>query len=70
MRQKMLTSWDSVPLCVDVPFVSNLLGIKPDTIQKMCADGRIKATKIAREWRITKTELKRLLGEEDTNDTT
>lgn len=38
-----------------------ILGLKPATVQGMCRDGRIKATKHSTMWRISKSEVKRYI---------
>lgn len=64
--KKIITEWSQVPIVVDLPWVCMILGITPDTALKKCKSGAIKAVKVGREWRVTKRELRRILGEEDT----
>ena len=41
--------------------VAVVLDLKTQTVQNMCRDGRIKATKQGTMWRITKSEVKRYI---------
>ena len=50
-------SWDDVPLFVDLPFCSVLLGMHIDTLRKKCASGVIKAVKTNAGWRVAKDTL-------------
>ena len=50
-------SWDEVPLFVDIPFCSKLLGICCETIRQKCANGKIRALKTDAGWRISKETL-------------
>jgi excisionase family DNA binding protein len=61
-REKMFTSWDEVPVTVDTRSAAKLLGVLPETVRKKVAAGEIPAYKIAREWRINKSDLMALCG--------
>lgn len=61
-REKMFTSWDEVPVTVDTRSTAKLLGVLPETVRRKVADGKIPAYKIAREWRINKSDLMALCG--------
>ena len=61
-REKMFTSWDEVPVTVDTRSAAKLLGVLPETVRRKVADGKIPAFKIAREWRINKSDLMALCG--------
>lgn len=50
-------SWDEVPLFVDLPYCSVLLGMHIDTLRKKCASGVIKAVKTNAGWRVAKDTL-------------
>lgn len=63
-KNKFLTSWSEVPVCVDVPYACVMLGISYDGILRLIRRNEIKAAKIGREYRITKTELRRILKED------
>ena len=63
-KQKYVTDWSQVPVVVDVPYVSILLGMHPKTIEKHIRDGTIKAFKVGKFWRIRKETLSELMGRE------
>ena len=65
-KQKYITNWAEVPICVDVPYACVLLGMSYDGILRQIRAKKIKAAQVGREYRITKTELQRILGEEET----
>lgn len=50
-------SWDEVPLFVDLPYCSVLLGICIETLRQKCVAGKIKALKTEAGWRIAKDTL-------------
>ena len=56
-KRKYIYSWDEVPLFVDLPFCSVLLGICVETLRQKCAKGIIKAVKTDAGWRIAKDTL-------------
>lgn len=58
--KRFITSLAEVPLFVDVPYISEMLQLQPDTVRKMIQNGSIKASKIAGMWRIPKSEIERL----------
>lgn len=41
--------------------MAHIVKLNKETIQRMCRDGRIKASKTGSMWRITKTEVKRFI---------
>lgn len=43
--------------------VADILGVHYMTARKWCLEGRIKAQKIGRLWRVADDELKRVMGE-------
>lgn len=51
--------------------VAAILHLKPATVQGMCRDGRIEATKQGTMWRITKSEVTRYIqhGPRDAKET-
>ena len=63
-KQKYITNWSEVPVCVDVPYACVMLGMSYDGILRQIRGNKIKATKVGREYRISKEELQRILGVE------
>jgi excisionase family DNA binding protein len=59
-KTSFITSLDQVPVVVDVAYVAQLLQINQKTVERCCREGRIRATKIARQWRIPKAEVERI----------
>ena len=64
-KQKYITNWSEVPICVDVPYACVVLGMSYDGLLRQIRAKKIKAAQVGREYRITKTELQRILGEEE-----
>ena len=67
--QKFLTDEEMANRPMTVSEVAEYLRLDRKTVLKMCNDGRIKAVKVARDWRILKSEVDRILaGGTDTAD--
>lgn len=64
-KQKCPTNWSDIPICVDVPYACVMLGMSYEGLLRQIRKKKIKATIVGREYRITKTELQRILGEEE-----
>lgn len=58
MRQKKITSWEQVPLIIDVAYASLLLGVCEVTVRRLIRDGKLKAVKIGEAWKINKADIK------------
>lgn len=58
MRKNFITDWDSVPIVVDLAYVSSLLGVSNEYARRLVNNGTIKAFKVGKLWRINKTDLK------------
>lgn len=58
MRQKKITSWEQVPLIIDVAYASLLLGVCEVTVRRLIRDGKLKAVKIGEAWKINKADMK------------
>lgn len=52
-----ITSWEEVPLVMDIPYLCRLLGRSQESIKQLCQRGQIPAFKAGKEWRIDKTAL-------------
>ncbi|MCL4515615.1 MAG: helix-turn-helix domain-containing protein [Firmicutes bacterium] len=53
---------ESYPRLMNVEEVSSFLRVTPQTVYNMLRDGRIKATKVGREWRFPREEVVAALG--------
>ena len=65
-KTKYVTDWSQVPVVVDVPYVSIMLGIHPNTVKKYLRTGVIKGFKVGAEWRICKNAIAAFMGIEET----
>lgn len=63
-KTKYVTDWSQVPVVVDVPYVSIMLGIHPNTVTKYLRTGVIKGFKVGCEWRIRKDAIAAFMGME------
>lgn len=60
--------WRDLPLILTAAEAAQVLRVRPRTITNMLCDGRLKGAKIgAKEWRITRAELMRFMGEDGNN---
>jgi excisionase family DNA binding protein len=64
-KSKYPTSWDDVPLVVDIPYIAVMLGLSNERIRQLLANGTIKGFKIDKIWRVNKADLKVFLGVTD-----
>ena len=67
MRQKTISNWNEVPLCVDMPWILAILSVTLQTATKLLKNGDLLGVKVGREWRVTKEELQRYLREGSAN---
>lgn len=56
-KPKYFTSWDDVPIILDVATVALILGMPYETVRKFVQNGIIPASKVGSLWRITKKSL-------------
>ena len=56
--QRFITSWDEVPVVMDIPLACRILGKSPEWIKRKARDGEFPATKCGDEWRIEKDQLR------------
>ena len=54
---KHFTSWDQLPIVLDVPQVACLLCLHPNTVTRLCRAGKLTGRKIGREWRVNKSSV-------------
>ena len=50
------------PETINVGDVADLLSVSNQTVYNMLKDGRLKATKIGREWRFSRQQIEEMLG--------
>ena len=54
----LITSWSDVPIIIDLPFASDLLGLTVAQLKKKSRNGTFPAFKIGeRSWRVKKDDL-------------
>lgn len=56
-REKPATTWDELPVVLDIPLASRIIGINRDVLTRKCQRGEIPAHKVMNRWRILKEEL-------------
>lgn len=61
MKKKQIFNWDEVPLVLGTDLVSLILGIKPNTLTKLCLEGSVPAFKVGRLWKFEKTALREFM---------
>lgn len=62
MKLKPVTSWDEVPIVMDLPFAARIVGQSAEYLKKRCQKGTFPGYKESEQWRVTKTALQRHLG--------
>lgn len=58
------TNWQDVPLLLNAEEASRLLRVHLNTVRTMIKDGRLPATKVGREWRISREAIRALVERE------
>ena len=61
-KPRYFTSWEDVPIILDIATSALILGIPYDSVRKLIREGTIPASKIGKLWRITKEALMEYLG--------
>ena len=56
-KRPVLTSWDSIPIVLDIGYAAMVLGVSIETVRKACVAGTLPAFKINDLWRINKKDL-------------
>ena len=56
-KPRPITSWDEVPIVMDLHFASRILGKGADALRKRAQKGTFPAYKEGSSWRITKDSL-------------
>lgn len=62
-KHSLITSWDQVPLIMDLPFVCRIIAKSYDRLVKLSQQGKFPAFKAGAEWRVTKDDLIRYIEE-------
>lgn len=57
-KSKAVTSWENVPVIIDLPYACRIVGKSYDGLKKLCANGKFPAFKVGGEWRVDKDQLK------------
>lgn len=63
-KQKEYTDWADVPLVLSTPETARLLRVHINSVKNMINDGRLPATKLGRVWKVNKSDIMALLGEQ------
>ena len=56
-KQRPPTSWEDVPVIIDIPYAARLIGCTVDVLTRKCQKGEFPAHKVFNRWRISKEEL-------------
>lgn len=58
-NMKAITSWDPIPLIMDLPLAGQIVGLHPEYLRKLSNEGKFPAYKISENsWRIDKEDLR------------
>ena len=63
MRNGIITSWEQVPIVMDLAFACRILAKSYDRLKKLSQQGNFPAFKAGSEWRVTKDDLIRYIEE-------
>ena len=63
MRNGNITSWNQIPIVMDLPLVSQILGQTYDCLIKRARNGTLPAFRTGKEWRVTKDDLIKYIEE-------
>jgi hypothetical protein len=58
MKPKPVTSWDDVPIVMDMPMAARIVGQCPEYLKKRAQRGTFPAYKEGSQWRVSKAALK------------
>ena len=59
---KPITSWDTVPLVMDLPMAARIVGSTPEYLKKRAQRGTFPAYKEGNQWRVSKEKLIQHVG--------
>lgn len=57
MKTKPITSWDDVPIVMDLVMAGRIVGLTPDRLRLLSRRSKFPATKAGDEWRVEKDDL-------------
>ena len=58
-KAQIITSWEQVPVVIDLPFAARILGQSIETLKKRSQRGELPgAFKAGRDWRVAKDALR------------
>ena len=57
MKRTSFTRWEDVPVIIDLPYVSMLVGLTYEYLTTLCKKGKLPAFKIGNSWRVEKSDL-------------
>ena len=57
-KNKNITSWDDVPIGMDLPFAARIVGTTPEALVKRCQKGTFPGYKEGKLWRVEKDALR------------
>lgn len=61
-NETCITSWDNVPILMDIPYVCSIVGLSDRVIYKLIYSNRLKARKVGGSWRVNKRDLMEYVG--------
>ena len=65
-KTKPITTWDELPIIMDLPLAARILGLVPDTLKKHAIAGTFPAFKPDnKSWRVTKEALMKYIEEKE-----
>lgn len=65
MQSRYFTSWDKVPLLLDMPQAAVLLQITPEHLRRLCKQGKVPAVQVGKGWRISRDVIQQMAGCKD-----
>jgi hypothetical protein len=57
-KPQAITSWDDVPLVMDLPFAARIVGQSPEYLKKRAQRGTFPAYREGSQWRVSKETLR------------
>ena len=54
----VFTNWDEVPIVMDLPMASRIVGSTPESLKRRALNGTFPAYKEGKNWRIEKDQLR------------
>jgi hypothetical protein len=63
VARRRITSWDDVPIVMDLPLAGSILGRSPEYLKALAQKGEFPAYKEGDHWRISKAVLMKRVGD-------